>query len=84
VTGARDFIRCALPEILLSTAPARDGNGTVTVFSPFGLGILDLAVAKLAWRSAQEKTLGTRLPSFIPRPWTDVLSRDLAAAKPSE
>jgi len=84
VTGARDFIRCTLPEILLGTAPARDGNGKVAVFGPFGLGVLDLAVGKLAWRSAREKTVETRLPSFFPRPWAGVLSSDLAAAKPSE
>jgi N-[(2S)-2-amino-2-carboxyethyl]-L-glutamate dehydrogenase len=62
--GHRDFIRCALPEILLGRAPARAGEGGVTVFSPFGLGILDLAVAKLVFDLALRERRGLILESF--------------------
>ena len=55
--GRRDFIRCTLPDILLGRAPAKLGDGRITVFSPFGLGILDLAVAILACKRAREMSL---------------------------
>jgi len=65
-TGRRDFIRCTLPQILDGTAPAKARGGAVTVFSPFGLGVLDIAVAQLAVRLAEENGVGTALPSFFP------------------
>lgn len=68
-TGNRDFIRATLGEILEGVRPARrDARGTV-VFSPFGLGILDLAVAKIVRNLAEEQGLGTRIDSFLPDPW---------------
>lgn len=38
----------------------------MTVFSPFGLGVLDLAVAQIAVARAIEAGRGTRLPAFLP------------------
>jgi 2,3-diaminopropionate biosynthesis protein SbnB len=68
-TGSRDFIRATLGEILQGEKPARrDADGTV-VFSPFGLGILDLAVAKFVRDFVAERGLGTRIDSFLPEPW---------------
>jgi ornithine cyclodeaminase/alanine dehydrogenase-like protein (mu-crystallin family) len=64
--GHRDFIRCALPEILTGAAPARSNHGRVAVFSPFGLGILDLAVSKLVYDLALAQNLGTVINSFCP------------------
>jgi N-[(2S)-2-amino-2-carboxyethyl]-L-glutamate dehydrogenase len=72
LTGSRSFIRCTLAQILAGTAPPRNG-APVAVFSPFGLGILDLAVGKLALDLARAEGRGTRLPSFLPSgegsPW---------------
>ncbi len=68
LSGERSFIRCTLAELLEGTAPAKADPDRVTVFSPFGLGILDLAVGKLALDSARERGLGTVLDSFLPAP----------------
>ncbi len=70
LVGNRDFIRCNLAEILQGTAPARDG-AKVAVFSPFGLGILDLAVAKLVRDLALEQGTGITIESFLPDSWAD-------------
>jgi N-[(2S)-2-amino-2-carboxyethyl]-L-glutamate dehydrogenase len=62
--GHRDFIRGSLAEVFMGTATARDSAGGVAVFSPFGLGILDLAVSKLTYDLALDENLGTVISSF--------------------
>ncbi|HYV12078.1 MAG TPA: 2,3-diaminopropionate biosynthesis protein SbnB, partial [Pyrinomonadaceae bacterium] len=59
--GDREFIRGTLAEILEGTAPAKKDPQAVTVFSPFGLGVLDLAVAQLVVDLASEQKRGTLL-----------------------
>ena len=44
---------------------------TPALFSPFGLGILDLAVARLAYDLAREHGAGTAVHDFLPDPWTE-------------
>jgi ornithine cyclodeaminase len=79
-TGTRDFIRCGIGEILNGTAaPRTDPLGT-TIFSPFGLGILDLAVAQMVAERAEEAQLGVRVDSFLPPP---ALGYDRAPAQAS-
>jgi len=65
LSGSRDFIRCTLAEISEGTAPARAGDGPV-VFSPFGLGVLDLAVGKLVHELALARGSHLTIPSFLP------------------
>lgn len=65
-TGGRDFIRCTLADILKGDAPARRGDGSIAVFSPFGLGVLDVAVGKLVLDSARATGRGTPVASFLP------------------
>jgi ornithine cyclodeaminase/alanine dehydrogenase-like protein (mu-crystallin family) len=67
--GHRDFMRCTLAQILKGRAPAR--NGSVCVFSPFGLGVLDLAVGKLAHDLALQQGREQWISSFLPDPWTE-------------
>lgn len=64
-TGGRRFIRCTLAEILEGEAPPRRGDGAIAVFSPFGLGVLDVAVGKLVLDAARAAGLGTWLTSFF-------------------
>jgi 2,3-diaminopropionate biosynthesis protein SbnB len=62
LVGDRTFIRCALAEVLAGAVPAGHTYGTPTIFSPFGLGILDIAVAKLVCERAEARGLGTWVP----------------------
>ena len=71
VAGNRDFIRCTLAEVLSNTAPPKLSVSRPTVFSPFGLGILDLAVTRLVLELAAKEQLGTVIDSFLPHSWTE-------------
>lgn len=70
LVGARDFIRCSLPDILTGKTTARRDAGTVTVFSPFGLGILDIAVAGWLRGLARQAEMGLLVPGFLAERWT--------------
>jgi N-[(2S)-2-amino-2-carboxyethyl]-L-glutamate dehydrogenase len=67
--GHRDFIRCTLADITRGAAPPRRDAQSVAVFSPFGLGILDLAVGQLVYELALKEGRGTVIDSFLPAPW---------------
>jgi ornithine cyclodeaminase len=69
--GHRDFIRCTLADLLLGQAPAPPAGPVRTIFSPFGLGVLDLAVAQLAREIAVSEERGTVIDSFLPPSWTE-------------
>jgi ornithine cyclodeaminase len=69
LTGDRSFLRCTLGDILTGAAPARRDANSVAVFSPFGLGILDLAVSSLVCDLARDHKAGTVVESFLPEAW---------------
>ena len=78
LSGHTNFIRCTLGDVLLKNAPAKHDGDKTTVFSPFGLGILDLAVSKYVVDqvqensgSAREHELGTVIRSFLPDSWSE-------------
>jgi N-[(2S)-2-amino-2-carboxyethyl]-L-glutamate dehydrogenase len=62
--GHRDFMRAELGQILTGEAPARPDPDRLTIFSPFGLGILDVAVAARAAAIAERRELGTTVERF--------------------
>jgi 2,3-diaminopropionate biosynthesis protein SbnB len=66
--GHRRFIRGTLAAVLQGQQPPRVEGKTV-VFSPFGLGLLDLAVARWTLARAIEGGLGLELGDFDPSPW---------------
>lgn len=70
LAGNRGFIRCSLADVLTGEATPRDDDRSTTIFSPFGLGILDLAVSKLVCELAHARKTGTIVPSFLPDSWT--------------
>ncbi|MEM7129533.1 MAG: 2,3-diaminopropionate biosynthesis protein SbnB [Chloroflexota bacterium] len=66
----RQFIRTSIGEIL-NGAPARVPNGKIPIYSPFGLGVLDLALGQLALQFATSQGMGIQLENFLPEPWTE-------------
>jgi len=69
LVGNRNFIRCTLADLTSGDAPARKDAESIAIFSPFGLGVLDLAVGALVRDRAIENGLGTTLGSFIGESW---------------
>lgn len=66
LAGNRDFLRCTLGEILNADAMPRKSADEIVIFSPFGLGILDLAVSSLTCDLAGRNHTGTVIESFLP------------------
>jgi N-[(2S)-2-amino-2-carboxyethyl]-L-glutamate dehydrogenase len=79
LTGRRDFIRCSIGELLLGRAALRHKANNTTIFSPFGLGILDIAVAAYVFEQGIGKGLGTVMKSFFPAAWTERTETSLSS-----
>lgn len=63
--GGRRFIRCTLAEVLAGAAAPKRTADAPTIFSPFGLGVLDIALARYVWEQAARDGKGTRLPFAV-------------------
>ena len=64
--GHTDFVHSSLGDILLGKASVPERDGRKFIFTPFGLGILDLAVADLVMKTLAEDGGGTLVKSFLP------------------
>lgn len=66
-SGNTDFVHGSLGEILLGRVglPPEE-PGRLSIFSPFGMGILDLAVAHLVCELAKEQGVGMSIEGFFP------------------
>jgi len=64
--GNTDFVHGSLGDILLGNINLPERDGRKVIFSPFGLGVLDLAVAALVQNIIVEDGGGTLVKSFLP------------------
>jgi ornithine cyclodeaminase len=71
LTGNREFLRCTLADVLMGKAVSRMSAESIVIFSPFGLGVLDLAVADLVRGLGLAQGKGTMISSFLPEPWSE-------------
>ena len=69
LSGSRDFIRCTLADITEGKASARRDREAITIFSPFGLGVLDIALSQYVYQNAIQQQVGTVIEGFLPSPW---------------
>jgi len=67
-TGNRSFLRGAIGDILLGRLTPRQNSDSTIIFSPFGLGILDIAVARLVYELALSQQKGMRASNFFSMP----------------
>lgn len=70
--GHRNFMRCSLGEIFNGDAVARPDPQGLAIFSPFGLGILDLAVGEFVLRQTVCAHRGSVVSDFLPQSWSRV------------
>ncbi|MBF0377029.1 MAG: 2,3-diaminopropionate biosynthesis protein SbnB [Desulfamplus sp.] len=68
--GRRDFIRGTLADIIDGSQPPRV-EGKIPIFSPFGMGLLDLALGELALKLAREQKMGQEIYGFFPPSWIE-------------
>jgi ornithine cyclodeaminase len=62
-SGDRDFVTGTLYDVMTGQIiPAADRT---VIFSPFGLGVLDLAVARHVWQAMEEANELCRIPGFF-------------------
>jgi len=61
----RNFIRCTLADIVNGLAAAPNHDHPLTIFSPFGLGVLDLAVSAYVQEEARKQGAGMVIESFF-------------------
>ncbi len=63
--GNGDFVAGNIAEVVNGTVAARE-EGKASVYSPFGLGVLDLAVSNYIYQSALKDNIGTVVENFLP------------------
>lgn len=66
LSGDRSFIAATIGDLLRTGRTGVRDVHRATLFSPFGLGVLDLAVAELARGLAMSAGLGVRVDNFLP------------------
>jgi N-[(2S)-2-amino-2-carboxyethyl]-L-glutamate dehydrogenase len=60
--GAVRRVDATLDDVLTGRHPGRAGDEQIVLSNPFGMGILDVALAAEVWRVARERGLGMSLP----------------------
>lgn len=65
IEGNRDFLHGTLAQVLSGEIPPKDHPDAISIFSPFGLGVLDLTLGNYAYELAVEQRIGTKITSFF-------------------
>ncbi|WP_327258024.1 2,3-diaminopropionate biosynthesis protein SbnB [Streptomyces sp. NBC_01244] len=68
LTGGRAFIDASIGQLLTGEVEFTRQPGRTVVFSPFGLGVLDLALADHVHGEAVRQGLGVPVDGFLPGP----------------
>lgn len=63
--GNTDFVHGTIGDIAQSPTDLRDIKQPI-IFSPFGLGVLDLKLAQYIYTQAAQKGIGQTIPEFLP------------------
>ncbi|NEO41975.1 MAG: 2,3-diaminopropionate biosynthesis protein SbnB [Moorea sp. SIOASIH] len=63
--GNTDFIKGTLVDVIQKRISLREKSNDTVIFSPFGLGVLDVALGKFIYDLALNNNLGTKIESFI-------------------
>ena len=66
MVGDRSFIRGTLADVIGGAVTARSHDDRIAIFSPFGLGVLDIAVGRFVLDLAIKQGQGTLIESFLP------------------
>ena len=61
----RHFLHGSLAQILSGEIPPRKDPDAISIFSPFGLGVLDLTLGNYAYELALKQGIGTKITSFF-------------------
>ncbi|WP_435602541.1 2,3-diaminopropionate biosynthesis protein SbnB [Streptomyces sp. bgisy130] len=64
-TGNRDFVAAQIGALLRGTTHIERKPGQHVVYSPFGLGVLDIALAEYVRERAERNGLGVRVDDFL-------------------
>ncbi|MBF6065945.1 2,3-diaminopropionate biosynthesis protein SbnB [Nocardia terpenica] len=64
-TGNRDFVAAQIGGVLRGTAQIQRERGRHVVYSPFGLGVLDIALAEFVRERAERAGVGVRVDDFL-------------------
>ena len=64
--GHTNFVHSSLGDLLLGKTKLPQRDGRKFIFSPFGLGVLDLAVADLVLNTVADEGDGVLVKSFLP------------------
>jgi 2,3-diaminopropionate biosynthesis protein SbnB len=71
MTKRAGLIESTIGRILAEKVSIRRSDSDIVAFSPFGLGILDIAVAQWALDQCDARGLGISVPDFLPAEWAE-------------
>jgi ornithine cyclodeaminase len=66
--GDRRFIDAEIGHLIIGDRLWQPDPGKLVLYSPFGLGVLDIAVAQMVLSIAREEGRGIDIPDFVPAP----------------